>query len=600
VREPEPESLRLRGWEVALAAGVLGLFLALRWPLLTEPGLARGWTSDAGVFGLAGKRIYQHGQIPVFFWGQNYLGTLTSILEAGIGAALMASPLAPGVWTLALRLATMVEVFLGAVFFWLGLRHGFSKAAAALAFVWLAAGPEYLFESSVIARDENVFLCAGVLFWLAARSFDPRLTGQSFDSTAGCLRLGLIAGFSWWMNQGVVFVLAAVGILVLQQTQTYASLRRSLHFRDRFLLRAAPLGWNVSAAALAAARVWSTGLLVWVALGILNELELVSTGFFLFDPLRESLGLWLASQILFEVLWGNREIHRQIWRNARHDLTAGFGRLLAFAGGALVGFSPVILGRFLHWYTVTYGRQSFSIGLGGIVPHLRRVIFEDLWTWIGAGPSLFLRTALAAAVGLLAWRRRRDLAAFFSLRAEAATPIRLAGTVVALCLLFYVFALRLGGPPRYIVEGAPAALGILATAVLSLFSRREGKSVRNAARLAALVLGSLLLASQVRQALALRRRILDQPDPRATVASIREAGYGICYASVWDSYRLQFVGDEAVKFIPYKNRSRNRDESENLIVQPGGKCLLFPDGTFREFLPSDRPIPPQARRQPMS
>ena len=89
MREPEPESLRLRGWEVALAAGVLGLFLALRWPLLTEPGLARGWTSDAGVFGLAGKRIYQHGQIPVFFWGQNYLGTLTSILEAGIGAALM-------------------------------------------------------------------------------------------------------------------------------------------------------------------------------------------------------------------------------------------------------------------------------------------------------------------------------------------------------------------------------------------------------------------------------------------------------------------------------------------------------------------------------
>src|SRR5512141_665439 len=103
-------TLRWRRLEIVGLLAALALFAAVRWPLLTQEGLARGWTSDAAVVGLAGKRALERHQINVFFWGQNCLGPLTSLTEAGIAGILLRSRPTPHVWPLALRLATMTEV----------------------------------------------------------------------------------------------------------------------------------------------------------------------------------------------------------------------------------------------------------------------------------------------------------------------------------------------------------------------------------------------------------------------------------------------------------------------------------------------------------
>jgi hypothetical protein len=589
------ETAPVRGWEVALWLAAVALFIALRWPFLKPDGLARGWNSDAAIFGLAGKRILETGHVPVFFWGQNYLGPLTSIAAAAIGAVLRSAPHALDVWPLALRLATMAEVLLGIAFYWMGLRMIFGPIAAAAALAWLAVGPCYLFESSVTARDEIVFLCAGILFWLSARSFGARQTARPLDSRSGCLFFGLVAGFSWWMNQGVVFVLAPAAIVILMETDTYAAFRNGLRPMERLLARGQRLGWReMKPGALVAARAWNAGLALLLVLAALRDLGLAVPTFSLFHPLAEPFVLLLASQIAFELAWGNPETHRRSIALAWREVRAHWHRLAAFACGALVGFSPVALGRVLDWYPVTYGRQDFLLGLNGVPSHLARMLSSDVWLWLGADRSvpskLFIAGSLTA-LAALTWKQRRDVLAFLTLRQAAATPKRFAGGVVAVCLLFYAVALRLGGPPRYIVAGLPAAYGFVAAGLVSLSSLAVGRRAALAARALSLLLAGVFLWSLTRQVASRREEILAEPDPREVLAAIRSAGYRICYAGYWDAYKLQFVAGETIRFIPYKSRSRNRDESETLALQPGAKCLLLPDGTFRPFVSSDRIIP---------
>jgi Dolichyl-phosphate-mannose-protein mannosyltransferase len=180
-----------------LAASALA-FAAIRIPLYTHPGLILGWNSDAALFGLMARAMRSGADFPLFFWGQPYLGTLTSML-----AALFSEHAGP----LAVRMAAAVQVFAAILFFRAALKRTYGEAPANLAALWLIAGPAFLFHFTIAAHSEQLFLIGAILFWYATRA--PLTTARQW------LALGVIAGLGMWIHQGVMFLIAGIGAALL-------------------------------------------------------------------------------------------------------------------------------------------------------------------------------------------------------------------------------------------------------------------------------------------------------------------------------------------------------------------------------------------------
>ncbi|HEV8432666.1 MAG TPA: hypothetical protein VGR95_04580, partial [Thermoanaerobaculia bacterium] len=98
----------------AALVAVLAIYVALRLPLLASNTLPLGWNSDAAIFGLMAKSIFAGRGFPIFFWGQSYMGPLTSWVTVLV--ALVTRAVNP----FALRVAAMLEGIGAIVFFWLG------------------------------------------------------------------------------------------------------------------------------------------------------------------------------------------------------------------------------------------------------------------------------------------------------------------------------------------------------------------------------------------------------------------------------------------------------------------------------------------------
>ncbi|MEP7132271.1 MAG: hypothetical protein ABI914_03850 [Acidobacteriota bacterium] len=596
-RVSSSNELPIRAWEAAalLLAGLL--FVAVRLPLLSDHGSARGWNSDAGVFGLAAREIVERGKIGVFFWGQNYMGPLTSL--SGAAVAIVRHGRGGGsVDPIDLRLGTMAEVALGSLFFWLGLRAALGRWPAAVAVLLLAIGPRYLFDSSLIARgDEIAFLCSGAVFWLCARSLAGRRNPPLFEAPAGCLLFGLVAGFGWWMNEGVVFILLPLALVLLRDSRVWSEVRPVLRPLDRLLVRPERLGWpRLRREALLAGRAWHLLLGAAFLLAIANQAGLPVRALYAREPILEPIAAFLLTAALGETLL--RGDFARGLRRMGSELLRLSPRAFALSGGLLIGCLPVAAGRRLGWYERAYGRPSFDAGVNGLLRHLRDMAGADLWSWLGADRSLpgaVFVTGCAAGLIFFAWRRRNRIRGLLTLSPAPAGAGALAGTILLVALGFYAVALRNGGDPRYIVPAMPVAYGVAAAGLLeSAGSAGRRARARGCAALA-LFLG-VGIWSQSRQAATRVSSIQSEPDPRVLISQIRREGYSVCYAGFWEAYKLQFLSGNALRFIPWRAHDRNPAASRALAAQPGRKCLLFPDGSFREFTAADLPKSMSDRR----
>ncbi len=196
--------MRLRRlWRVGIAVAIAAVFVLWNAPLLTPYARIRGWNSDSAVLGLMGKKILDGRGFDIFFWGQNYIGPLTSILTAAWGGTV-----------LALRLAVMTEVLAGIVLVWWGVDRIDSRAAAATGFA-LALTPPVV--ERMIVRPlgaEMAFALSAALFAFVMQDLtSPRGEGW-LSRRGGQFAFGLLAGIAWWMNQQVVFVLIAAALVL--------------------------------------------------------------------------------------------------------------------------------------------------------------------------------------------------------------------------------------------------------------------------------------------------------------------------------------------------------------------------------------------------
>jgi dolichyl-phosphate-mannose-protein mannosyltransferase len=155
----------------------------LRYPLLD---------SDQAVVGLMGIHILK-GELPTFFWGQSYGGTLESFVAAFLFSLF-------GVSRLSLNVAPFLFSLLFLLSTWRLAGTVFDRRTGLAALALAAVPPMFLIWYSVLARANYIenLVFGNLLFLIAIRLARPGLRASDHLQTLGIY--GFVAGFAFYMN----------------------------------------------------------------------------------------------------------------------------------------------------------------------------------------------------------------------------------------------------------------------------------------------------------------------------------------------------------------------------------------------------------------
>ncbi|HVT44821.1 MAG TPA: hypothetical protein VMT00_10550 [Thermoanaerobaculia bacterium] len=580
--------------ELAALLLVIAIYLVIRLPLFSSTALVRGWNSDAAIYLLMGKRMAMGEDFPVYYWGQSYMGPLTSISMAVTGIVLRAARL-DDFGPLTARLSGTLFVLAGLLFHWVAIRRIFGPLVALVAFLWLSVGPRNLFHTSVVPLgSEMVVVVSGVLLYLAARFFGP--DGKELRSGWEQFVFGLVAGFGWWMNQGTIFVTAAVVWALIARSEWYRRFRTAIRPADRLLVRWDRLGWRPVDPPLrwllVSVQMVLTALLVHA---LARLVHLGPPRYYVAYPLLEPLGGLILFALLCEVVFRKRSCRRVF---PVEDIVHAFREWTPLLLGAALGALPVVLGGPLGWYPKQYGLSTPLRPLQDVAPQLGNIIARELWRFLGIAPTVAGWIFAAAAVAGLSWRlwrARADVKRILTAAPGVLGIREIGGVTVLAASIFFLFSSRAHeGSVRYVVAALPIVYAFLADTLVGMAA-----SARPYLRGIAILCIVMAVVSLATVSMATAREIESEPDPMPLIDRIISSGYSICHAEYWTAYKLQFLSRERIRFIPYRSFDRNRTESASLTAEPGPKCLVDRHGQLREYRFSDaeRPISDQARKR---
>jgi hypothetical protein len=526
----------------------LATFAALRAPLLTREALPLGWNSDAGIFGLMAKAIFERRAFPIYFFGQSYMGPLTS--WTAVLVALFTRHVTP----FELRLGVALMNAAALVFYWLALRRSFAPRAVAWTMLWLAIGPDDMMRFVIApVGAEQLFFLSAVLCWYATKFL--------FSSAAlprHWFVFGLLSGFGWWIHQGCVFIIAPVLVVAIGRTEWWARVGSDLRLSQRITLEA----YHFGAPVRVAINVLQLLLAADAILGALLELGAGVPAFFLFDPIAEPLACLAVLHLAFFLVERARTADVFDFRRAN---------ALLFAAGALLGYAPVILGRFLHAYPDRYSADAGPVPLPEFLRHARAVL-PDLVPFAG-NVVVALIVLPMFALALRRFRNDRGLRAMALL-------------ATALAFVFYFVSSRTHeGQVRYVLAVLPFVYVFAAEELLRL-------RVAGAVLCAAVVVA--LAVPRWQQVMSVRRgeyesyaRWLPNTDPRRVLATIRSEGYRVCYADYWVADKLEWLANGDVHFITHPGYDRRTADTRRLTVLNVPKCFVEPNGRVRPVRPDD-------------
>ena len=534
-------------------------------PLLSEAGRVRGFNSDAAIITLMGKKMSDGRGFDLFFWGQNYVGPLSSMFIAAAGF------LTGGVNALAMRVGVFVEVFLGiAAFGWLTARV--DRRAGALAIALLLLTPPVILRMMITPLGaEMAFLMSALLAAIVVQHLTAPEGRGWLGTWSGQFVFGVVAGIGWWMNQQVVFALLAAALVFALRSSIARAFWLQLRPFDRVRLRGAPLGWRPMPGILEAlaAILSGTGLVLLVAF-VVMQLGGLGTLPFVFGPVADPLILIAAVHLLLPLVLGE-------WRRWRapHGPREGFEMrsLLVFALGAITGYAPVLLGAMFGWYersyvfafAPSYPRDMLAQGsilADEVLPHTLGLAGGLVGATWAVSFLVLLGTALMRA-------RRMPVRLFFAAAAGAN-------------LLFFI--MTRGGKPHYFIGTVAMLLALAALGASDLWdSRRTALRVLAVAGVAAAILSIGVSAR------TWHRDVLAEPDPLALLARVEAAGCAVTYADFWIAYRYRLLDDERRAWIPYRSQNRTLTESAAAQKLPGQRCLVTNEGDVRQ-LERDLPL----------
>lgn len=188
---------------IALLLGGVGVGYRLVLVLLGVPGT----NSDEATFALAAKHIAEGRELPIYMYGQHYMGALESYLAAPLFAAF-----GPSWLLLRMPLLALYAVFL--LLMYLLTRRLYTPWLAVLTVGLLALGSERVVRDQLTAVGGRPEIKVGVvlLLLIAVASAQQRLRRP----WAAYGAFGLVAGVTAWVDWLVLpYLAAAVAVLVV-------------------------------------------------------------------------------------------------------------------------------------------------------------------------------------------------------------------------------------------------------------------------------------------------------------------------------------------------------------------------------------------------
>jgi hypothetical protein len=211
----------------AAAAAVLGL-AGLGWRVWLTAAATPPTNSDEAIMGLAASHIAQGRELPVFFYGQHYMGTIEAYLSAPFVAL-------TGPTVLAMRIPTLACYATFLVLMFVLVRRLYSAGLAVLTVGLLALGSDRSVKNQLLAGGgypESLPMVAGLVLLTYALLTGPR----RWYAHAGW---GLLAGLLAWNHWlAAPYVLGALVALVAGRA---FGRRTALTAGGGFVLGALPL-----------------------------------------------------------------------------------------------------------------------------------------------------------------------------------------------------------------------------------------------------------------------------------------------------------------------------------------------------------------------
>ena len=189
--------------------------------------------TDAAVILMMGKHILEKGEFPIFYYGQNWFGSLSAVVHAAVFLALGGIP----PWSI--HVAPLL-FFLGfCLALYLLTRDALGPAVASWALLWNVVTPVRLSEYSVLPHGGYVeaLMLGTVLLWLSVRL---PLAQETWRKSGYYVLLGLTGGVAWWTSPLVIYQVLASGVYVVMREKLAALWKGTVLSLPAFFIGAAP------------------------------------------------------------------------------------------------------------------------------------------------------------------------------------------------------------------------------------------------------------------------------------------------------------------------------------------------------------------------
>ncbi|MBI4970448.1 MAG: hypothetical protein HZC17_01205 [Candidatus Omnitrophica bacterium] len=507
-----------------IVAAILVIAVILRLPIIfARETLLPG---DEVMFGLMAKHIL-HGQFPIYYWGQSYLG----VLEAYVTAVLSLIFGMNGI-TIQLGGFFFYQLFLAINYFLIKRVLGFGSAI--FTSIILLVAPTMMMEESVRALGgySEILFFGALGFWLWLKVFEDGKRGIYPAA------LGLTLGIALWVNSLFICYLAALGLMTFfWQQNGKLNPVRVLLLQDAKL----PIWLKIPFYAIH----------VFILFYVLQQIGMFfhGTGKPAFQWKTVKLMLWLISGeavLLAFLVLGWRKLLE--WARDWSGLIAGF----------VIGYLPAI------WYNL-FGHGGYRIlHKSGMIPVSQlagkfQMLFLSLIPKTLWGGKYYIIALFVAGLIYFAWIHRngiRKASVFFCF---------LGAVVLVITFVSSLFADRYLTPFYWV--SAVAAGTLLAAAM---------KKTKGAGAL--LIIPFLFFNIQAHQAYL---KHFQYEDIYGLVRFLEEKGLKGGIFDYDNSYRVNFYSDEKQIFIPLVGMMR-RPAYREFVSGLKRRALIFPADSTNE------------------
>lgn len=481
--------------------------VAVRLPFLLHGD--RFFDSDEAVEGLMARHLLQ-GEPAAYLWGQHYKG-VPEVYLAGL-FFLVAGPS-----VIALKAATLACFAAFVCLQFVLIAELFSTRIAWMTTALTVVGPPSLVLWSLSGNAEIVMtLMAGAVMGLGLERW--RRTG----SLTACAVAGAAVGFGFWVQQYIVYYLAALAVVAVYELPARGDrLRTLLAARELPAWVRIPLHF-VLAIALA---YLVLGLMAFLTGGL--DVQVVGWTIGLRHPQK----LWRIAAGL-SALYGGARIGLSLTEKGGLRAAAV---PLAWLGGVVIGYAPALASQLRESGSAPIARmdlQGARSAMGPIVSDVMPIVFgfrSPTTEWLPVPGWL----ALVMVVTLVA--------AYAALRGRRTTPF--------FHVLFLLVPLLFVASGSFVDAQSYRYLMPVYAAVPALFAVGIDAMYRWKAVLGATVLSVLLGVFAVQQA-AWYLRLTPDAESAAALRCLDVEGIRGALADYWLSYKLTFLANERIIVAP--------------------------------------------------